>query len=52
MQEFLGAFFVKQSENNVMNLWSETKWTSKHINVWAYYFGLAKSVRDEFKVTV
>ena len=49
IQEFLAAFFVIQSENNVMNLWAKTQWTGKYINVWAYYFGLAKAVRKEFK---
>ena len=32
-----------------MSLWAGTKWTDKYINVWAYYFGLAKAVREEFK---
>ena len=49
IREFLAAFFVMQSENNVMNLWAKTQWTGKYINVWAYYFGLAKTVREEFK---
>ena len=49
MQHFLAAFFVLLSGNNIMNLWAETKWSSKYINVWAFYFGLAKAVKKEFE---
>ena len=52
IQQFLAAYFVMQSENYVMDLWAETKWTSIYINVWAYYFGLAKAVREEFKIAL
>ena len=49
MQKFLAAYFIIVSENNAVNLWTETNWSSRYINVWAYYFGLAKAVRKEFK---
>ena len=48
IQELLASFFVIQSGNNVMKLWAETEWSSKYINVWAFYFGLTKAVRKEF----
>ena len=48
IQELLASFFVIQSGNNVRKLWAETEWSSKYINVWAFYFGLTKAVRKEF----
>ena len=49
MQQFLAAFFVMQSGNKMMNLWSDTKWSIKYINVWAYYFGLIGVVEKDFE---
>ena len=48
IQELFSSFFVVQSGNHVMRLWTETEWSSKYINVWAFYFGLTKAVRKEF----
>ena len=49
IQEFLAAFFVTQSDNNLKNLWAKTEWDHKYINVWSHYFGLRKGVPEKFK---
>ena len=49
IQEFLAAFFVTLSSENLKNLWVETQWNYKFINVWAYYFGLVKVIPEELK---
>ena len=49
IQEFLAAFFVTQSDNNLKNLWAKTEWDHKYINVWSHYFGLRKGVPEKFR---